>query len=226
MSETNPSETALRRHRTSIVLAVLYAIFFYWYTPFGGPLTEDEIAYYTQILNERSGGDVNAERWIEFMRSDTGDDFAMINVLDLRDTPQQVEGVEPGDTSLDVMSRYTTPFFRTAVPNAAHPVLLGTAANRALDIWGIDADVWDQGGVVRYRSRRDVLKQIDAISSQVQDWDSEGIHAYKIAALEKTIAYPLDPWFHLGDPRIVLGLVFLVLGLALELRKRPRATAA
>ena len=39
-----------------------------------------------------------------------------------------------------------------------------------------------------------------------------GIHDFKIAAIEKTIAYPLDPWFHLGDPRLVVGLLVLVFG--------------
>ena len=158
------------------------------------------------------------------MRSDTGDDFAMLNALDLRDEPLQVGDVAPGESSSDVMARYTSPFFSTALPNAAHPVLLGTAAARAVDVWGIKgADVWDQGGVVRYRSRRDVMRQIETIAGRARHAEGEGIHAYKIAALEKTIAYPMDPWFQLGDPRLVLGLIFLVLGLGLEVRKRPAA---
>ena len=49
--------------------------------------------------------------------------------------------------------------------------------------------------------------QFEAISAVV---DSV-IHDDKIAAMKKAIAYPLDPWFHLGDPRLLLGLVFLVL---------------
>lgn len=217
----------LRRHRASIVLAVIYAVFFYWYTPFGGPLTEEEIEHYSEILLEvqaAQGEKGSADRWIEFMRSDTGDDFAMLNALDLRDEPLQVGDVAPGESSSDVMARYTSPFFSTALPNAAHPVLLGTAAARAVDVWGIKgADVWDQGGVVRYRSRRDVMRQIETIAGRARHAEGEGIHAYKIAALEKTIAYPMDPWFQLGDPRLVLGLIFLVLGLGLEVRKRPAA---
>ncbi len=49
------------------------------------------------------------------------------------------------------------------------------------------------------------------------------IHHFKIAAMEKTIAYPLDPWFQLGDPRLVLGLLFLVLGLGMDHLIRRRA---
>jgi uncharacterized membrane protein YhaH (DUF805 family) len=44
--------------------------------------------------------------------------------------------------------------------------------------------------------------------------------------MEKTIAYPLDPWFYLGDPRLVFGLAFLVIGLALEVRRLRRSFAA
>ena len=44
------------------------------------------------------------------------------------------------------------------------------------------------------------------------------IHDFKIAAMAKTIAFPVDPWFHLGDPRLVLGLFLAVVGLAFHLR--------
>ena len=44
----------------------------------------------------------------------------------------------------------------------------------------------------------------------------DAFYAFKIAAIEKTIAYPLDPWFHLGDPRLVFALVFAVIGLSVQ----------
>ena len=34
--------------------------------------------------------------------------------------------------------------------------------------------------------------------------------------MRKTIAYPIDPWFQLGDPRLVLGLLLGLLGCALS----------
>ena len=60
------------------------------------------------------------EVWEQFMRSDTGNDFAMLNALDLRDQPLQDVGVEPGDTSQDVLARYTEPFLGKALLSAAH----------------------------------------------------------------------------------------------------------
>ena len=221
MSAERTLSSPRRFSRLWAVLGVAYALFFYWYTPTGGPLTPEEIAHYETMLRARRPAGVDLEPWIEFMRSDTGDDFVMINALDLRDTPAPVPGVPAGATASEVMQRYVEPFFALAVRNAAHPVLMGAAAAPALDLWGIDgADRWDQGGLVRYRSRRDVMKQIEAIATSGED-----IHQYKIAALEKTIAYPLDPWFHLGDPRLVLGLAALVLALGREASRRSPVAA-
>ena len=38
-------------------------------------------------------------------------------------------------------------------------------------------------------------------------------HKFKVAALEKTIAYPVKLGFYLGDPRIVLAFILLIIGL-------------
>ena len=43
-----------------------------------------------------------------------------------------------------------------------------------------------------------------------------GRHEFKVAAMRKTIAFPIDPWFQLGDPRLVLALLFGVVGLGLS----------
>ncbi len=202
------------------VLGVLYVVFFSWYTSFGGPLSDEEIERYTALLAERFADPEQVDLWHRFMETDTGDDFAMLNALDLRDTPTQIEGVEPDETSEEVMAKYTAPFLGRALRSAAHPVMLGTAAHQAIDVWGIEgAEHWDQGGLVRYRSRRDLMEQVTAVGPT-------GIHDFKIAALEKTIAYPLDPWFQLGDPRLVLALLLLVLGLANHLRSALAANRA
>jgi len=40
--------------------------------------------------------------------------------------------------------------------------------------------------------------------------DFQGPHDAKIAAMNKTIAVPLDPWTNSGDPRLLLGLIALI----------------
>ena len=205
--------------RVWLVLFLLYVAFFSWYTSFAGPLTSEEIAHYRGVVEEISEG--NPERiavWQHFMQTDTGDDWGMISVVDLNETPTIIEGVEPGESSEEVLAKYTEPFFGRVVRSAAHPVLVGSAAAPAIDIWGIEgASDWSQGVVVRWRSRRDFLEFAEALLEVSGD---STIHDFKIAAIEKTIAYPLDPWFHLGDPRLVFALVFAVIGLTAQVSSR------
>jgi hypothetical protein len=195
-----------------LALALLWGFFAGWYTSFRGPLQPDEIEHYMSVLSQHARSPEGLERWRHFMETDTGDDFAMANFIALRETPEQVEGVAPGESSAEVLGRYTRPFLGAAARSAAHPVLFGWAAAGALDLRGIDrAESWTNAGVIRYRSRRDVMEQ--AVRAAGQD-----IHRFKIAAMEKTIAFPIDPWYSAGDPRFLLALILLVTGLALELR--------
>ncbi|NQZ98117.1 MAG: hypothetical protein HRU01_16520 [Myxococcales bacterium] len=207
--------------RSWAILGIVYAAFFYWYTSFGGPLTDEEIAHFTKVLASAPDMSAHSERWIHFMESDTGDDFAMWNAVDLFDTPRQVEGVEPGETSEDVVNRYSEPFFARALRRASHPVMGGAAANTAIDIWGIEGGAdWDMGLLVRYRSRRDIMEMIEELSRSGSE-----IHSFKVAAVEKTIAFPLDPWAQAGDPRLLLAMIFTLLGLASQLRHNARTQA-
>ena len=70
-----------------LTAAVLYTAFFSWYTSFGGPLSEQEIDKYMAFFEQR-GIEPEQKRILEqFLRSDTGDDFAMINVCLLYTSP-------------------------------------------------------------------------------------------------------------------------------------------
>ena len=94
--------------RFCLALFLVYVVFFCWYTSFGGPLTEEEIAHYKGVVTQVAEAQGNPERvavWEEFMRGDTGDDFVMINVIDMRDTPLQIQGVEPGETNDEVIAK-------------------------------------------------------------------------------------------------------------------------
>jgi hypothetical protein len=202
------------------ILVLLYLAFFGWYTSFGGPLTPEEIDHYVEMLAQRGGDPGRVERWRHFMQTDTGDDFAILNAIDMRDEALPVEGASADASPAEVLQLYTEPFMLQAIRSAAHPVFLGSAAADALDIWGIEgADEWSMGGLVRYRSRRDLMEQVVFASTL-------DIHDYKIAAMQKTIAFPVDPWFQLGDPRLLLALVLLVIGLTVQLRSTLRRAAA
>lgn len=194
------------------VLGIVYAAFFVWYTSFGGPLTPEEVEEIVARLEARGMKPERLALFREFLETDTGDDFVMVNVIELREPPIEAEGFGPDATATEVLGRYMEHMWPELLSRACHPVAGGTGAAAALDLWGIDgAERWSQAAFMRYRSRRDLA----AIATNP---DILGPHEYKLAAMTKTIAFPIDPWFHMGDPRLLLALLFLVLGLALGRR--------
>ena len=201
-----------------IGLAALYAAFFGWYTSFAGPLTDVEIAHFMALAEAREPRP-SAERLAQlrrFMEEDTGDDFVMINVIDMYETPLQTEGVDPGETSEQVLGKYMAYMLPALLSRASHPVLDGRAASAVMDIMNAKGmEDWTRGAAMRYRSRRDMFEI--SLNPEFQ-----GSHEFKVAAMEKTIAFPIDPWMQLGDPRLVLALLLGLVGCAASWREALR----
>ena len=108
---------------------------------------------------------------------------------------------------------------------ACHPTVMGDAVFSALDLVGVEAldtaDRWDMGALFRYRSRRTFLEIVTIP-------ETLGRHEFKIAALDKTIAYPIETQLNLGDPRVSLGLLLLAaaaLGDLLTMQMRASAAS-
>jgi len=198
---------------TWLVLTAIYAAFFSWYTSFEGPLSAQEIEHYLALSAELNPNAPPAytANLRKFMEEDTGDDFVMINIIDMYDTPLQVEGVEPNDTSDAVLAKYMEYMFPAMLSRASHPVFQGVSvAPRAMDIMNAEGmEVWDSAAGVRYRSRRDLLEIGTNPAFQ-------GRHEFKVAAMAKTIAFPVDPFNYLGDPRLILALLFALIGCAIS----------
>lgn len=195
-----------------LALTVLYMAFFYWYTALGGPLSDQEIKHYLQVFENRvpAPNPEDIARLRRFMEQDTGDDFVMVNVIDMYDTPLQIQGVKPGESSADVLDKYMQYMYPALFSRASHPIFFGQAANSAMDLMNAPGmENWTTGAGMRYRSRRDML---DIATNPA----FSGSHDFKIAAMRKTIAFPIDPWFQLGDPRLLLALILGFIGCALS----------
>lgn len=179
---------------------VAYAAFALWYSNLGGALSEDEIdAFAAQLAN----GGVEPEgvaRLKRFMASDDGRAFVMVNLTAQRETP----ATTPGDkTPAEAMEHYMAYMLPQMLRRASHPAFVGPAQFAAMDLFGIEgADGWDQAALVRYRSRRDLMEI-------VANPEMRERHPYKIASLEKTIAFPVSPTIYFGDLRLLLGLALL-----------------
>ena len=186
-----------------LVPALIYAAFFLWYTDLGGPLDDEEIESFTASMTA-AGSDPDTIALIEkFAREDSGRQFLMLNAVDYNENPPDVAGAEPGESAEQLMGRYMGFMFPALLSRASHPVFMGPAVSPSMDVVGIDgAENWDMGAMMRYRSRRTFL---EIVTNPV----FSGKHQFKTAALDKTIAYPIEPRLYLGDLRLLLGLILL-----------------
>jgi hypothetical protein len=191
--------------------AILYALFVAWYTDFGGPLSDEEVDNFIAVLDERGGNPEIIAKIEGFLRNDSGRQFLMLNALDMNDNPPDVDGAEPGENADQLMARYMEHMIPELLKRASHPVILGDAVYTAIDVVGIDnAEQWTGGAMFRYRSRRTFM---EIVSNPAM----AGKHEFKLAALDKTIAYPIETQIYFGDPRLILGLFLLAVTALLDI---------
>jgi hypothetical protein len=114
-------------------------------------------------------------------------------------------GGGPPQTAQEVLQSYSKPFMGALFLRAGHPAFLGRAVGGYVEQWGVEKNPgWSAGAAIRYRSRRDVL----AMATMPE---FEGIHAYKIAGLSNTLAFPIQPVVWVVSPVFVAPLVFTLL---------------
>jgi hypothetical protein len=194
-----------------LIPAVFYGLFVIWYTDFGGPLSDEEVDTFVATLQARNANPQTVAKLEGFLRSDTGRQFLMLNALDMNDNPPDVEGAAPGESADQLMGRYMEHMFPELLKRACHPVIMGDAVYTAIDVVGIEgAEQWTGGAFMRYRSRRSFMEI-------VSNPDIAGKHEYKFAALDKTIAYPVETTLYLGDLRLLLGLALLCITALLDI---------
>ena len=191
-----------RRSRTWLwaLPALAWLMFCAWYTNTSGPLTADEIAAFTAQA-ERSGRPAEVvQRLRRFMVEDSGDQFLMANLIDMADADDTAP-LSPEAS----MGRYMEHMYPELFRRASHPVLAGPVVFPAMDLVGIEgAESWDSFAIMRYRSRRDLMEiALNPIFDEK--------HHFKIAALDKTIAVPVEPQIYLSDPRLLLFLILFFL---------------
>ena len=137
----------------------------------------------------------------------------MLNNLDMADNPSDVEGAQPGESAEQLMNRYMEHMYPELLKRASHPVIFGQAIYSTLDMTGIEntteMKTWTDGALFRYRSRRTFMEI-------VANPELKGRHEFKLAALNKTIAYPIETSIYLGDLRLLIGLILLSLTALLD----------
>ena len=199
-----------------IGIVVIYAGFFFWYTDIGGKLDEEEIEFFLEKIEENASAnsvDLMQISFIKrFMEEDTGRQFLMVNNIDMDEDPEDVEGAEPGESAESLLDRYMEHMYSQLLKRACHPIFAGYAIHPSMDIVGIEgAEIWDQAALMRYKSRR-------AFMEVVTHPNMLSKHEFKVAALEKTVAYPVETILYPSDPRFLLALMLIILGLFIQNR--------
>jgi len=187
------------------VPACLYLLFTLWYTNLSGPLTQAEMDAFADQMASSGFEPLAMQRMRQFMEEDTGRQFLMVNVMDMAPTPRPVAGVPADESSEQMMGRYMEHMFPELLKRASHPIFLGRVVFDSMDILGIQgAENWTSAVLMRYRSRRDLM---DIASNPI----FAGKHEFKLAALDKTIAFPVENQLYLSDPRLLLLLILFAI---------------
>jgi hypothetical protein len=179
----------------------VHLAFVAWYGGTRGALRPDEIDAHLARLaagaGERSPERLAAVR--AFLEADDGREFFMVNLVRM----------QAGEDAPRVLERYTGPFLGALLLRAGHPAFVAPAVATYLEDWGVDADPgWSFAGVVRYRSRRDMIELVN--DPAFASW-----HANKRAAIATTLAFPATPARVFVGPRVWVGLALsLVAALA------------
>ncbi|MFL2704861.1 MAG: hypothetical protein ACJ0GU_00585 [Gammaproteobacteria bacterium] len=207
--------------KTWLILGAVYVCFFFWYTDMGGKLNSEEIQYFIQKYEENlinNGVSLDSEEYRlqsnflkKFMEEDSGRQFIMVNNVEMNKNPGNVAGANPGESADQLLSRYMEHMWPNLLKRASHPIFMGSAIWQSMDIVGIEgAEIWDQAALMRYKSRR-------AFMEIVTHPNMRGRHEFKVAAMQKTIAYPVEPFAYFSDIRITLAMLMLIAGLSIRL---------
>ena len=184
---------------------LLYTVFVLWYTDLGGPLSSEEVDEFIEVMTNNGIAPERVDYYAQFLRNDSGRQCLMVNNLDMNDNPPVVKGAPANADADTLLGLYMEHMIPALLKRACHPVLMGPAVYSAIDITGIEnGQAWTDAAVFRYRSRRSFMEIISNPAIL-------GPHDFKLAALDKTIAYPMETDLYLGDPRLLLALILLAL---------------
>ena len=180
-----------------IVMAVLYTVFWLWYSGIKGKLSQAEVEYYMQQFESKGVNADNLSNLRHFLEKDDGREWFMINLLELK---------SPKRESSKLLQRYTKTFMAGMFRRAGHPFFVAIAAAKNIENLNCDdADNWTSTGIVRYRSRRDCAETL-------LDTFGSDHHADKLASLTKTLAFPARANLLMGSPRVLVAMSVALIG--------------
>lgn len=196
------------------IFLVVYAAFLVWYGGHGKPLSPVEVDSLLQEIQRQAGKESQSEeephllkQFRELAKNDDGCEYYMVNLLKFRKKALYPEGSQFDDDPIAANDRYNRVIIPLLLKHGGHPVFDSLVTGRF--IHPATADDWDHLAMVRYRSRRDMLKMAVEIAGK-------GADIHKWAALEKTQVFPVKPLVNLIFVRGMVAILFIFAWLILQ----------
>ena len=179
-----------------LIALLTYALFYCWYVGFRSRVTPAEIERTMAILDAGLVDETRKSHLRHFLANDDGKDFVMVNLLEL---------AKPRKESSKNLNAYQKIFLGQLLRKAGHPILIARAASGNIEnVACQEFDNWTAAGMVRYRSRRDLMEILPATIGSEH-------HELKLSALDKTFAFPASPWFVVGGPKLLVPLLIALI---------------
>ena len=185
-----------------LIALLTYALFYCWYIGFRSRVTPAEIESTMAILDAGLVDETRKSHLRHFLANDDGKDFVMVNLLEL---------AKPRKESSKNLNAYQKIFLGQLLRKAGHPILIARAASGNVEnVACQEFDNWTAAGMVRYRSRRDLMEILPATIGSEH-------HELKLSALDKTYAFPASPWFVVGGPKLLVPLLIALIAAVTQL---------
>ena len=184
-----------------------YVGFRLWYDNWSGPLKPAEIDAFLKQMAGRFEGTGNSPKVLRaFLEADDGREFVMLNLVKAQ--MEQVEDPKTGHMvqGFDLLKRYSKRFMPVLFRNGGHPAMVGRKVGGYIDAWNTEADPdWTIFGLMRYRSRRDMIKLVTDPAFM------EG-HPDKLLGTLATFSFPTQRVLSLYlSPRITVALMLALI---------------
>lgn len=183
------------------LVAVIYAVFWVWYGGNGDPIPQAEGEKMLMQVEQLHGVKFEdtpegsmSRNLLAMLPNDDGKEFYAVNL------ETRAEGL----AAKEAEARYAEIVLPLLLERGGHPVFISERAGLMLGKYG---ERIDRVAVVRYRSLRDLLDMIG-------DERMVGGNKFKSASLAHTEVFITRPTITFVQVRLMLGMLFLILGFA------------
>jgi len=203
--------------RQPILFGTLYTLFLLWQNRwFSKPLTNAEVDGYLAKLqaddNEKDTADIDESSFHAFLRADDGKPFYMVNLMQYREKAHYPDGSYPEvKTGQQANALYGKAVVKELLKRGSYPVFLSRKLANLYHA-GEGTDFFEDVGIVRYRSRRDLLEM--ATSERFKSAEP-----HKWASMEKTVVVPTRKLILL-DPTVIVPACLLLIATISKITKK------